>query len=162
MYLTFLARVDIIKMWKPGRLPQPYTCQPICESLITNQWAVWLQQTAHFLPFRSQSMIWQISQIGRENRLRREEKSERKPSGCPFTFNNPPQRKIAKLVNSKINNFAILQTAWRKARQGFLTSCYMYHLLRKNFLRGLYMSASIPPSRDDRQPSLNRTPSIWN
>jgi hypothetical protein len=73
-------------------------------------------------------MIWQISQIGRENRLRREEKSERKPSGCPFTFNNPPQREIAKLVNSQINNFAILQTAWRKARQGFLTSCYMYHL----------------------------------
>ena len=32
----------------------------------------------------------------RGNRLRREEKSERKPSGCPFAFNNPPQRKIAK------------------------------------------------------------------
>ena len=73
-------------------------------------------------------MIWQISQIGRENRLRREEKSERKPSGCPFTLHNQPQREIAKLVNSQINNFAILQTAWRKARQGFLTSCYMYHL----------------------------------
>jgi len=30
MYLTFLARVDIIKMWKPGRLPQ-HMCFWICE-----------------------------------------------------------------------------------------------------------------------------------
>ena len=30
MYLTFRARVDIIKMWKPGRLPQ-HMCFRICE-----------------------------------------------------------------------------------------------------------------------------------
>ena len=30
IYLTFLARVDIIKMWKPGRLPQ-HMCFWICE-----------------------------------------------------------------------------------------------------------------------------------
>ena len=31
-------------------------------------------------------------------KFRREEKCERKPSGCPFTFHNPPQRQNCKII----------------------------------------------------------------
>ena len=37
--------------------------------------------------------------------------------------------------------------------------CYVYHLLW-DISRRSYIPASIPHPRDDRQPSLNRTPSI--
>ena len=63
--------------------------------------------------------------------------------------------------SGKLQNifFAILQTAWQKAHQGFLPSRYVYHLLW-DISRRSYIPASIPHPRDDRQPSLNRTPSI--
>ena len=42
-----------------------------------------------------------------------------------------------------------------------ILKCYMYHLPWViSHPQGLYISASIPHPRDDRQPSLNRTPSI--
>ena len=31
-------------------------------------------------------------------KFRREEKCERKPSGCPFAFHNPPQRQNCKII----------------------------------------------------------------
>ena len=40
-----------------------------------------------------------------------------------------------------------------------ILKCYVYHLLR-DISRRSYIPASIPLPRDDRQPSLNRTPSI--
>ena len=53
-------------------------------------------------------------------KFRREEKCERKPSGFPFAFNNPPQRQNCKTVLQ--NSFAILKAAWQKTRRDFLTS----------------------------------------
>ena len=35
-------------------------------------------------------------------KFRREEKCERKPSGCPFAFNNPPQRQNCKIMIQKL------------------------------------------------------------
>ncbi|MFQ6963921.1 MAG: hypothetical protein ACLRR6_07500 [Oscillospiraceae bacterium] len=35
-------------------------------------------------------------------KFRREEKCERKPSGCPFTLNNPPQRQNCKIMLQKL------------------------------------------------------------
>ena len=35
-------------------------------------------------------------------KFRREEKCERKPSGCPFAFNNPPQRQNCKIMLQKL------------------------------------------------------------
>ena len=63
---------------------------------------------------------------GQKNRpsrkFRREEKCERKPSGCPFAFNHPPQRQNCKIMLQNL----ILQF-WKqlgeKAPEGlFLTS----------------------------------------
>ena len=35
-------------------------------------------------------------------KFRREEKCERKPSGCPFASNNPPQRQNCKIMMQKL------------------------------------------------------------
>ena len=50
-------------------------------------------------------------------KFRREEKCERKPSGCPFAFHHPPQRQNCKII---LQN-SILQfwkAAWRKSPKG--------------------------------------------
>ena len=62
-----------------------------------------------------------LSKSRSSRKLRREEKCERKPSGCPFAFHNPPQRQNCKIMIQKL----ILQF-WKqlgeKARRDFLTS----------------------------------------
>ena len=51
-------------------------------------------------------------------KFRREGKCERKPSGCPFTFNHPPQRQNCKIMLQNL----ILQfgkaSAWQKRPEG--------------------------------------------
>ena len=55
-------------------------------------------------------------------KFRREEKCERKPSGCPFAFHNPPQRQNCKIRYSKIIFCNSGSSLAKKPRRDFLTN----------------------------------------
>ena len=59
--------------------------------------------------------VW-VSKNQSSRRFRREEKRERKPSGCPFAFNNPPQRQNCKTELQ--NTFCNFEGSLAKGQKG--------------------------------------------
>jgi GNAT superfamily N-acetyltransferase len=76
-------------------------CHNLPRRHFTAPWAAWSAQCTAAMrtgPRTKCILNFRLSKNLPSRKFRREGKCERKPSGCPFTFNHPPQRQNCKIM----------------------------------------------------------------